>query len=175
MEWISGAPSKFSLIFESSCFFHLFRILVYPVGMHTQDRTYTQFEYGFALKCETILFSKLSGLLASRAALNSELEYVSASASHVATLTRAPPRSTTSDVGAITPRICDGLVGLDGGPAAARMGGGRPMMGQLSQNIIISLCVLAFHNDESNCICEVFLLKNSFQKLVYESMLLKSS
>ena len=175
MAWISGAPSKFSLIFESCCFFHLFRMLVYPVGMHTHERTYTQFEYGLVLKCETILFSKLSGLLESRAALNRELEYVSASASHVATLTRAPSRSTTSDVGAITPRICDGLVGLDGGPAAARIGGGRPMMGQLSQNAGQSFGISALHIDESNCIDELFLLKNSFQKLVYESMLLKSS
>ena len=49
------------------------------------------------------------------------------------------------------------------------------MMGQLSQNAGQSFGISALHIDESNCIDELFLLKNSFQKLVYESMLLKSS
>ena len=61
MACISVTPSKPCLSFVSCCFFHLFRIQVYAVGMHTHERTYTQFEYGFALKCETMLFSRLSG------------------------------------------------------------------------------------------------------------------
>ena len=111
-----------------------------------------------------MLVSRLSGCFASCAAWNSELEYAAASASHLVTLTSAPSRSTTLDVGAITLRICDGLLDLDGGPAASRIGGGRPMMGQLSQWDDVQHWISALHLDESICVDELFLLKNSHQK-----------
>ena len=64
----------------------------------------------------------------------------------------------------MTLRICDGLLDLDGGPVASRIGGGRPMMGQLSQSEVILLCISARDIDKSLHVDELFLSKNSHQK-----------